>query len=163
MDYARARQLADDVSKRILITPPSDKVLVTVEELEALRITAGGGCGGGMLGTTKKVHTTLVSNKPLTAEQATGVEATLAERGSRYGDFSDHARVCQDLKKVMMNAYADNHLAWIKLTNVQKQALEVIADKVARILSGDPNYADNWHDIQGYAKLVEDCLPKETK
>src|SRR5690606_10084595 len=31
--------------------------------------------------------------------------------------------------------------------------------KIARILIGDPNYADNWHDIQGYAKLVEERLP----
>ena len=38
--------------------------------------------------------------------------------------------------------------------------LGTIADKIGRILSGDPNYADNWHDIQGYAKLVEDRLPK---
>ncbi len=38
---------------------------------------------------------------------------------------------------------------------------EVIADKIARILNGDPNYKDNWHDIQGYAKLAEDrCVHK---
>ena len=49
---------------------------------------------------------------------------------------------------------------WNRLNDVQAQALEVIADKIARILNGDPNYADNWHDIQGYAKLVEDRLPK---
>jgi len=27
--------------------------------------------------------------------------------------------------------------------------------KIARILNGDPNLIDNWHDIAGYAKLVE--------
>lgn len=85
-----------------------------------------------------------------------GIEATLAERGARYGDFTDHARVCQGLKRQM----ADEP-GWARLSDVQKQALEVIADKQARILTGDPNYADNWHDIQGYAKLVEDRLPKE--
>jgi hypothetical protein len=42
------------------------------------------------------------------------------------------------------------------LTPDKKQALDVIADKIARILSGDPEYKDNWHDIQGYAKLAED-------
>jgi hypothetical protein len=83
------------------------------------------------------------------------VDATLAERGKRYGDFSDHARVCQALKVTMMCGPS-----WKQLSDVQKQALEVIADKIARILTGDPNYDDNWHDIQGYAKLVEDRLPR---
>lgn len=88
-------------------------------------------------------------------EVKTSVEDTLAQRGSRYGDFTDHAKICQDLKRTM---YAT--AGWEKLSDVQKQALEVMADKFARILSGDPNYDDNWHDIQGYAKLVEDRLPK---
>lgn len=83
------------------------------------------------------------------------IESTLAERGQRYGEFADHARICQNLKGVMVYDRASN---WGKLSNVQKQALEVIADKIARILSGDPDYVDNWHDIQGYAKLVEDRL-----
>jgi hypothetical protein len=90
------------------------------------------------------------------------IEKTLAERGNRYGDFADHARLCQDLKSLMQNfapASWTTSAQWNHLSDVQKQALEVIADKIARILSGDPNYADNWHDIQGYAKLVEDRLP----
>jgi hypothetical protein len=83
------------------------------------------------------------------------VEDTLAERGGRYGDFSIHARIAQQLQDVMRNGEG-----WHRLNNVQKQALTVIADKTGRILAGDPNYADNWHDIQGYAKLVEDRIPK---
>lgn len=88
------------------------------------------------------------------------VNKTLNERGTRYGDFTHHARICQELKHVMMERSGGG---WYRLNSVQKQALDVIADKIARILSGDPNYADNWHDIQGYAKLVEDRLPKEVK
>jgi hypothetical protein len=84
------------------------------------------------------------------------VEATLVERGNRYGDFSDHAAICQRIKMAMIAGEA----RWARLPDTHKQALEVIADKIARILSGDPNYADNWHDIQGYAKLIEDRLPK---
>ena len=82
------------------------------------------------------------------------IENTLAERGNRYGDFKDHAKIAQNIKRGMMCPGLDN------LPDMHRQALEVIADKIARILSGDPNYADNWHDIQGYAKLVEDRLPK---
>jgi len=90
---------------------------------------------------------------------ANSVEDTLAQRGSRYGDFTDHAAVCQDLKRVMLCTNSISGRGFARLSDVQKQALEVIVDKVARILTGDPNYDDNWHDIQGYAKLVEDRLP----
>ena len=95
------------------------------------------------------------------------IENTLAERGNRYGDFTDHADLAQGIQFRMQRfcLKADNADGFIepwkdRLNNVQRQALTVIADKIARILSGDPNYADNWHDIQGYAKLVEDRLPK---
>ena len=81
------------------------------------------------------------------------VEKTLAERGERYGEFAVHAEIAQNLQDAMREAKG-----WDRLTPVGKQALTVIADKIARILSGDPCYADNWHDIQGYAKLVEDRL-----
>ena len=93
------------------------------------------------------------------------IENTLAERGNRYGDFTDHADLAQGIQFRMQKfcLKADNEAGFIepwkdRLNNVQRQALTVIADKIARILSGDPDYADNWHDIQGYAKLVEDRL-----
>lgn len=81
------------------------------------------------------------------------IEKTLEDRGARYGDFTDIARICQRLKGNM-----SSEIGWTALPDIHKQALEVISDKIARILSGDPNYADNWHDIQGYAKLVEDRI-----
>lgn len=107
----------------------------------------------------------MAAKKEVNSAVAGSVEATLAERGSRYGDFTDHAEIAQDLQDAM-RAHTNNGstvAGWHKLSNVQRQALTVIADKIARILSGDPNYADNWHDIQGYAKLVEDRLSKEIK
>lgn len=84
------------------------------------------------------------------------VQDTLNERGSRYGDFTDHAIIAQRLQNVMREQNG-----WHGLDAVKKQALTVIADKIARILSGDPEYADNWHDIQGYAKLVEERLGRD--
>lgn len=81
------------------------------------------------------------------------IEKTLAERGDRYGDFAEHATLAQMLKGDMQQT-----VGWLRLTPAMKQALEVIQDKVARILNGDPTYADNWHDIIGYARLVEKTL-----
>lgn len=92
----------------------------------------------------------------------TQIDNVLAERGKRYGDFADHAVIAQDLQDVMRRAGVKVcGESWDKLSAVQKQALTVIADKIARILSGDPNYDDNWIDIQGYAKLAQDRLPKQ--
>lgn len=83
------------------------------------------------------------------------VESTLSERGKLYGDFSDHASVAQSIQDAMRMTRPNG---WDRLDDAKKQALTVIADKIARVISGDPEYADNWHDIQGYAKLVEDRL-----
>lgn len=83
------------------------------------------------------------------------LDNTLAERGGRYGGFKDHARIAQNIKRGFMCSGYDN------LPDMHRQALEVIADKIARILNGDPNYLDNWHDIQGYARLVEVQLIEE--
>ena len=44
------------------------------------------------------------------------------------------------------------------MPDIQREALEMIASKLARILNGDNNYADSYHDIGGYSKLVEDDL-----
>lgn len=83
----------------------------------------------------------------------TDLTATLAERGARYGKFEDHAVIAQGLKDQMWATEG-----WSRLAPDQRQALEVIQDKVARILNGDPDYTDNWHDIAGYSRLVEDRL-----
>lgn len=84
------------------------------------------------------------------------IDRTLAERGARYGEFKDHALICQNIKAAFMVP-----AGWVKLAPDQKQALEVIADKIARMLNGDPDYLDNWHDIIGYAKLVENRLKQD--
>lgn len=78
------------------------------------------------------------------------VNDTLAERGSRYGDFRAHAEITQGLKGVMQQTPG-----WQRLTASMKESLEMIAHKVGRILNGDPTYADSWHDISGYATLVD--------
>jgi len=86
----------------------------------------------------------------------TSVEDTLAARGRRYGVFEDHATISQEIKNTLRTTPR-----WAFLDPDQCEALEMIAHKIARILNGDPDYADSWHDICGYAKLVEDRLTRE--
>ena len=83
----------------------------------------------------------------------TGIDKTLEERGSRYGRFVDHARITWNIKRAM--AESPN---WGKLTDAQHEALEMIAHKIGRILNGDPDYADSYRDIAGYATLVQRIL-----
>lgn len=81
------------------------------------------------------------------------IEKTLRQRRARYGTFADQAAISQNLKSVMGGARG-----WMKLAPDQKEALEMLACKIARVLNGDPDYADNWWDIEGYAHLVSDRL-----
>lgn len=84
------------------------------------------------------------------------IDQTLAERGTRYGNFSDHANITQALKRVMRQSKQ-----WNNLADDQAEALEMMAHKIGRILNGDPNYVDSYHDIIGYTRLVEQRLETE--
>lgn len=86
------------------------------------------------------------------------IETTLTERGNRYGSFDGHARITCNLKRAM--ADSPN---WSTLSDDKREALDMIVHKIGRILNGDPEYHDSWHDIVGYAKLVADSLIKEPK
>jgi uncharacterized protein DUF6378 len=74
-------------------------------------------------------------------------------RGQTHGDFTSHAEIAMGLKEVM-----EDQPNWKRLSNVQKQALHMIQDKIGRILAGNPDHKDHWDDIAGYAKLVSDRL-----
>jgi hypothetical protein len=99
------------------------------------------------------------------------VEQTLQDRGTRYGDFATHALITQALKDVMSGEFAQageteekqglRKVRWLQLQPMPREALELIVHKIGRILNRDANYADSWHEIAGYAKLVEDRLPKD--
>ena len=81
------------------------------------------------------------------------IEETLKARGSQYGAFKLHAAITQDLKGVM-----ESHIGWTNLTTDKKEALHMIVHKIGRIINGNPELHDSWHDIVGYAKLVADDL-----
>ena len=82
-------------------------------------------------------------------EEPGQIDKTLTERGSRYGSFNDLAQISQGLKEAMRATPG-----WAKLTASQKEALEMVQHKVARMLNGDPTYEDNAVDIVGYATLM---------
>ena len=81
------------------------------------------------------------------------INKTLEQRGERYGKFKDVAATTYALQEILRNAKNHEHM-----TDDQVIALDMICNKMARIVNGDPNYIDNWHDISGYATLVEQEL-----
>ena len=82
---------------------------------------------------------------------ASALACTLAERKAIYGDFTDHARIAEAINQALMSGSG-----WQKASPAQREALRIIANKLGRIVNGDPNYADSWHDIAGYATLAEE-------
>lgn len=86
-------------------------------------------------------------------ETGTDVGAILNERHTTYGTFTGVARNAQRLKLCIQQGDSYHRLA-----PDQKEALDMIASKLARIVNGDPDYADSWVDVAGYAKLISDRL-----
>lgn len=81
------------------------------------------------------------------------VHNILAERGKRYGTFQGHAILSQSFKDVMAGG-----ASFKQLKPTQREALEMICHKMARILNGDPDWVDSWRDVAGYAELVANEL-----
>lgn len=80
------------------------------------------------------------------------LKSTLQERGNQYGDFAYMSELAQRIKRIFMeNGPMDN--------DVYSECLEMIATKLARIVAGNPEKADTWHDIAGYATLAEQACP----
>lgn len=79
----------------------------------------------------------------------------LTERGDRYGTFTGHAQISRSFKRMAEAFAADRGKV---LADDQQEALDMIFHKIARVLNGDPDYADSWQDIAGYAQLVADRL-----
>ena len=98
-----------------------------------------------MRSTKKQVAGTHYANMP--------ISKTLKQRQKTHGDFLSHARISQSLKDIMRHQDG-----WNELDSSQCEALEMIAHKIARILNGNPDHHDHWHDIAGYATLVADNL-----
>lgn len=76
-------------------------------------------------------------------------EGLLNERERTHGSFADNARASQVLKEVYRRCKG-----WDRLTPIQREALDNMAIKLSRILSGQSSELDHWLDIQGYAGLA---------
>lgn len=78
----------------------------------------------------------------------------VAERATTHGKWADTARLACGLKAELDAALMRRAgRGQQSLSPAQREALDMILAKVARIVSGDPNHPDHWDDIEGYARL----------
>lgn len=79
----------------------------------------------------------------------TDVNQVLEERHKTHGSYADHAAMAQMLKEA-----ARQGVMYDKLSAMEKESIDMILHKVARVLSGNPHFKDHWVDISGYATLI---------
>jgi hypothetical protein len=81
------------------------------------------------------------------------IRKTLEQRERTHGDFANNAHIAQHLRE-----FWRQHPGWRSLTLMQREALDQMAGKFSRILSGDSSFLDHWYDIAGYAILTFTAL-----
>jgi hypothetical protein len=80
----------------------------------------------------------------------------LVERGKTHGSFDRNAEISQEIK-ALFDKYGSSDLC-----PVHREALDMFALKLSRILSGHAHFKDHFLDISGYALLaVEACDVEE--
>jgi hypothetical protein len=88
-------------------------------------------------------------------EEPKDVDAILDERAREYGKFIEGAEIMQMTKRLIHN-YIDQRGTAMAFD--QLEAIDMIIHKLGRMINGNPDKADHWLDIAGYAKLVADRL-----
>ena len=84
------------------------------------------------------------------------IDKTLIDRAAKCGDFKNVSEVTQGIKRTMQDSKN-----WGSISDDKKEALDMIAHKIGRLLSGDSDHIDSWHDIAGYSKLIERDLDSD--
>lgn len=101
------------------------------------------------MGKMKNLSIDLIEN------ETKDIEDTLDARGENYGQYIDVSLTAQMLKNTIRNSASWGHMEFY-----MQESLDMICNKLARIANGNPYYDDSWHDIAGYARLVETELEK---
>lgn len=86
------------------------------------------------------------------------VNDTLKDRGAVYGPYSLGIRTRAILLETVKIAYEEFHGK--PMSQRQEGYFWDLFNKVSR-LAISPDHPDSWHDIQGYAKLIEKDITGE--
>lgn len=84
------------------------------------------------------------------------IEKILEERNITHGDYGVESKVAEAIKDVLLEA------GYKKLPWYVRNALDLIATKISRLVCGNFKHLDHYDDISGYAQLVKKELFKES-
>ena len=79
----------------------------------------------------------------------------LAQRQTTHGEFSQNAIYAQELRTLCRSSPR-----WPQIPPAQREAMDMIATKFSRILSGQADCAEHWEDVEGYARLARDACTR---
>ena len=83
---------------------------------------------------------------------------TMPNRDHQHGGMESVGQLAQNIKSAMR--YGGSN--WGRLTPGECEALDMIAHKIARILSGaDPHDSEHWIDLAGYAHAAMRGIGRE--
>ena len=87
------------------------------------------------------------------------VEATLNQRGSIYGSYS---QVLKTRASISVNL--EKHYEAVHGKPMPRDLSIGLGDVILKLVRavGKPEYKDSWHDLQGYAKLMEDTYGRDS-
>jgi hypothetical protein len=86
------------------------------------------------------------------------IKEVLNQRQKTHGEFSEVSKTYTDFINI-----AARKDFFGRCEDYQRLAIDVIFQKLARILNGDINFKDHWVDICGYSELVKKELDKNKK
>ncbi len=84
------------------------------------------------------------------------IDNILAARQKTHGLWRQTAGCCHAIKEAM------NIWRVANLSATQKETLDQLAIKMARICCGNPNEIDHWNDLAGYARNEADECRRQT-
>jgi len=128
------------------------RIAVSASYVHSIKKQLAEGVGEAVAEHTNKVKE-MIEDWRAEAEADNDVDTILDERATTYGSFEDVAETAQSIKDILYGA-----TGLPEIRSDQREALDMIASKIARIVNGDPDYVDSWLDIAGYATLVADRL-----
>lgn len=73
----------------------------------------------------------------------------LEQRQQTHGDFACNALYGQQLRSLFRSSPQ-----WPHMRPEHREAMDMIATKFSRILSGQADCAQHWEDVEGYARLA---------
>ena len=89
--------------------------------------------------------------------EAPNRDPLLTEREKTHGSFAKNAQISSALKVIFREE--DDKI----FSAVHREALDMIALKLSRILSGQANFKDHWRDLSGYSLLAMEACDEDKK